>query len=43
MKINKERFDLTPNHFTNFKNQEIDFNGGKIKLFAEDDCIYLRG
>lgn len=41
IELTKERFDLTPNHFINFKNQEIDFNGGKIKIYAEKGCIYL--
>lgn len=41
IELSKERFDLTPHHFINFKNQEIDFNGGKIKIYAEKGGIYL--
>ena len=43
VRINKEKYLLKSKTFVNYEDQEIDYEGGKIRLFKdENDYLYLR-
>lgn len=43
VKINKEKYLLSSKSFVNYEDQEIDYEGGKIRLFKdENDYLHLR-
>ncbi|WP_407462989.1 glycosyltransferase [Methanobrevibacter sp.] len=43
VRINKEKYLLKSKSFVNYEDQEVDYEGGKIRLFKdENDYLYIR-
>jgi hypothetical protein len=43
VKRNKEKYLLKSKSFVNYEDQEVDYEGGKIRLLKdENDYLYLR-